>query len=104
MQGRVAIREHERLLAPGAALLFIQGGGSVVLLVKIFYPPASSLLDLPRSQLLADSHPPVDKGRLVDAARNYRLILEKHPGNAEAITHLGNIALQRGDVETALRY
>lgn len=88
----------------GAVLLFILGAGAGVLLVKQFNSPPASLPDLPISQLLADSHVLLDKGQLADAERNYRLILERDPGNPEAITHLGNIASQRGDLDTALRY
>ena len=88
----------------GAAVLFILGAGGGVLLVKKYYEPASSLPGLPISQLLADTHLLLDKGQLADAERNYRLILDRDPGNPEAITHLGNIASQRGDFDTAIRH
>jgi len=111
----VAIHERKGLLVLGAVLLFILGAGAGVLVVKNFYSPASPSLpdmpaaslplpDMPVSQLLADSHLLLDKGQLADAERNYRQILDRDPGNPEAITHLGNIASQRGDLDTALRY
>lgn len=100
----MAIQERKGLVALGAALLFILGAGAGVLLVQKIAPPVSSLPDLPISQLLADTHLLLDKGQLADAERNYRLILDRDPGNPEAITHLGNIASQRGDLDTALRY
>jgi tetratricopeptide (TPR) repeat protein len=100
----VAIQGHRGLLALGAALVFLLGAGFGILLVKKVYPPAPSLPDLPIAQLLADTHLLLDKGQLVDAERNYRLILDRDPGNPEAITHLGNILSQRGDLDTALRY
>jgi cytochrome c-type biogenesis protein CcmH/NrfG len=100
----VAIQSRKGLLALGAALLFILGAGAGVLLVKKFYSPTASLPDLPISQLLANTHQLLDKGQLDEAERNYRLILDRDPGNPEVITHLGNIASQRGDLDTALRY
>jgi len=111
----VAIHERRGLLVLGAIVLFILGAGAGVLVVKNFYSPASpplpvmppaslSLPDMPIAQLLADSHVLLDKGQLADAERNYRQILDRDPGNPEAITHIGNIASQRGDLDTALRY
>ena len=100
----MAIQSRKGLLVLGAALLFIVGAGAGVLVVKNFYMPPSSLPDLPISQLLADTHRLLDKGQLANAERNYRLILDRDPGNPEAITHLGNIASQQGDLDTALRY
>lgn len=100
----MAIKKSKGLLALGAALLFILGAGAGVVLVKKISTPASSLPDLPTSQLLADTHLLLDKGQLAEAERNYRLILDRDPGNPEAMTHLGNIASQRGDLDTALRY
>ena len=100
----MAFQEHKALLILGAALLFILGTGSGILLVRKSNPAPTSLPDLPISQLLADTHQLLDKGQLVEAERNYRFILERDPGNPEAITHLGNVVSQRGDLETALRY
>ena len=91
----MAIRERKGLWALGAALLFILGAGAGVLLVKKFYAPSPLLPNLPISQLLAETHLLLDKGQFDEAERNYRAVLDREPGNPEAITHLGNIAAQR---------
>ena len=46
----------------------------------------------------------LDKGELAEAEKGYQAILARDPGNPEALTHIGNIAFQRGDVEKALLY
>jgi tetratricopeptide (TPR) repeat protein len=74
------------------------------LLVNQFFTPASPPADIPIPQLLAETHLLLDKQQFTEAERNYRAVLDRDPGNPEAITHLGNIAAQRGDIEQALRY
>jgi len=100
----LAIRERKGLWALGAAFLFILGVVFGAILVNKFFSPASPPAGLPVSQLLAETHLLLDKDQLAAAERNYRLVLDKDPGNPEAITHLGNIASRRGDLELALRY
>lgn len=46
----------------------------------------------------------LDKGLLADAEKNYLAILGRDPVNPEALTHLGNVAFQQGDMERALRF
>lgn len=100
----MAIQERKALIAVGAVLLFVFGLVFGGLMVSKFFSPASPTFDIPIPQFLAETHLLLDKGQLAEAEKNYRLVLEKEPGNPEAITHLGNIASQRGDLETALRY
>ena len=69
-----------------------------------FFSPASPPPDIPIPQLLSETHLLLEKGQFAEAEKSYRAVLSRDPGNPEAITHLGNIASQRGDVETALRY
>jgi tetratricopeptide (TPR) repeat protein len=54
--------------------------------------------------LLKEAHRLLDQGRFPDAERAYQKILARDIGNPEALTHLGNIAFQRGDVDRALSY
>ena len=100
----MTIKGRKAFLALGAAALLIVGGVFGGLLVSKFFAPAFPPADLPIPQLLADTHLLLDKGQLAEAEKNYRAVLGRHPGNPEAITHLGNIASQRGDFEAALRY
>lgn len=65
-------------------------------------PPPPS--DLPLSSLLEKSHALLDKGELAEAEKIYRAILARDEGNVEALTHLGNIEFDRGDVGKALAY
>lgn len=99
----MAIQEHKALLALGAVVLLIVGGVIGGLLVNKFSTPASPPADLPIPQLLAETHLLLDKQQFAEAERNYRAVLERDPGNPEAITHLGNIATIQGDIERALR-
>ncbi len=100
----MAAQQRKALLFVGAVVLLIAGGVFGALLVKQFFTPASPPPDLPIAQLLAETHLLLDKGQLEEAERNYRAVLDKDPGNPEAITHLGNVAAQQGDLDTALRY
>jgi tetratricopeptide (TPR) repeat protein len=63
-------------------------------------PPAT----LPLLDLLKEAHRLLDQGRFPDAERAYQNILGRDIGNPEALTHLGNIAFQKGDAERALSY
>lgn len=103
-QRELTIQGRKALWVLGAAALLIVGGVFGGLLVSKFFSPASPPADLPIPQLLAESHLLLEKGQFAEAEKNYRAVLNRDPGNAEAITHLGNIASQRGDLEAALRY
>jgi tetratricopeptide (TPR) repeat protein len=87
--------------------LFILGMGAGGLLTVIFYtvnPPAPQPSGFKPAASLEEAHRLLDKGLYAEAEKSYQSILVRDPGNPEAITHLGNIAFQRGDVDKALRY
>jgi cytochrome c-type biogenesis protein CcmH/NrfG len=63
-------------------------------------PPA--LLDI--SAQLKEAHVLLDKNLLADAEKAYLAVVARDPGNPEALSHLGNVAFQQGDVERALRF
>ncbi len=100
----MAIREHKGLLVLGGSVLFIVGLGFGGLLVSKFFSPFTPPTNLSVSELLAESHTLLDKGRLAEAEKSYLSILKKDPANPEAVTHLGNIASARGDLAAALRH
>lgn len=99
----MTIRVQILVLALGSAVLLTLGAGVGGLLVNKWSSPAPSPPELPVPQLLIEAHSLLEKGQLVEAEKNYRLVLKREPGDPEALTHLGNIAAQRGDRETALR-
>lgn len=92
------------------ALVFTAVGslvaGAVVggLLTRAVFFPASSPVNLDISVQLREAHALLDKNLLADAERSYLAILGRDPGNPEALSHLGNVAFQQGDVERALRF
>lgn len=95
--------EKRRLLlwSAGSFLSGLVAGGFIA--TKLFspsLPPAT----LPLSVLLAEAHRFLDQGKTAEAERAYQSILARDPGYPEALTHLGNIAFQRGDVAGALSY
>lgn len=99
----MAIQEHKAILALGAASVFILGVVVGGLATRLFFFPASPPADLPVPVLLEETHRLLDQGRLTEAEKSYQSVLSRGPGNPEAITHIGNIAFQRGDVERDCR-
>ncbi|MBI2087193.1 MAG: tetratricopeptide repeat protein [Deltaproteobacteria bacterium] len=83
---------------------FVLGMGAGGLLTAIFYLPAPQPSPPAPSVSLEEAHRLLDKGQLPEAEKSYQSFLTRDPGNPEAITHIGNIAFQRGDVEKALLY
>lgn len=87
-----------------STLLFLAGMAAGTLLTLSFVyrnsPPPPLLLP----DLLGEAHRLLEKGLFAEAEKEYLAILGRDPGNAEALTHLGNIAFQRGDVKRALAY
>jgi cytochrome c-type biogenesis protein CcmH/NrfG len=92
------------------ALVFSAVGSLVVglvvggLLTRAFFLPASPSVALDISAQLKEAHALLDKNLLADAERSYRAILGTDPGNTEAVSHLGNVAFQQGDIERAVRF
>lgn len=84
----------------GSFLAGIVVGG--LLTLKFLSPASTSTLPLPA--LLEEAHRLLDKGQLAEAEKRYQAVLTRDPGNPEALTHLGNIAFGRGDVDLALRH
>lgn len=92
------------------ALVFTAVGSLVAGLVigglftrAVFFPASpSALLDI--SAQLKEAHALLDKNLLADAERGYLAILGRDPGNPEALSHLGNVAFQQGDIERDLRF
>jgi tetratricopeptide (TPR) repeat protein len=83
---------------------FISGlliGGS---LTRAFLSPESPPAVLDTSAQLKEAHALLDKNLLAEAEKSYLAIIARDPGNPEALSHLGNVAFQRGDVERALRF
>lgn len=94
----------KRALVFSAAGFFVSGllfGG---LLTRAFLFPASPPVLLDISAQLKEAHVLLDQNRLADAERSYLAILGRDPANPEALSHLGNVAFQQGDIERALRF
>jgi tetratricopeptide (TPR) repeat protein len=73
-------------------------------LTRAFLSPASPPAFLDISSQLREAHALLDKNLLADAERSYLAVLNRDPGNPEALSHLGNVAFQQGDIERALRF
>jgi len=56
----------------------------------------------PLDRLLAYGHLALDEDQLTSAMWAYRRVLEREPGNAEALTHMGMILYRQGEVDQAL--
>ena len=87
--------------AVGSLMIGLVVGG---LLTRAFFLPASPPVVLDISAQLTEAHALLDKNLLADAERSYRAILGTDPGNTEAVSHLGNVAFQQGDIERAVRF
>jgi tetratricopeptide (TPR) repeat protein len=90
------------------ALVFTAVGSLVAGLVigglftRAVFFPASPPVVLDISARLQEAHALLDKN--LDAEKIYLAILGRDPGNPEALSHLGNVAFQQGDVGRALRF
>jgi tetratricopeptide (TPR) repeat protein len=98
-------RQYSRkILMLSAVGFFVSGllvGG---LLTRAFLSPESPTAFLDVSAQLKEAHALLDQNRLADAEKSYLAIIARDPGNPEALSHLGNVAFQQGDVERALRF
>jgi cytochrome c-type biogenesis protein CcmH/NrfG len=98
-------RQYSKKTLVFSAVGFFVGGLLVGgLLTRAFLSAASpqALLDI--SAQLKEAHALLDKNVLADAERSYLAVLGRDPGNPEALSHLGNVAFQQGDIERALRF
>jgi cytochrome c-type biogenesis protein CcmH/NrfG len=89
------------LTAVGSLVAGLVIGG---LFTRAVFFPASPLVVLDISAKLQEAHALLDKNLLADAEKIYLAILGRDPGNPEALSHLGNVAFQQGDVGRALRF
>lgn len=96
-------RRLKKVLALWPAGLFLAGLVAGGLLTLRFFSPASPPPPFPIAASLEEAHRLLDKGLYDEAEKKYLAILARDPGNAEALTHLGNIAFRNGDAEDALR-
>ncbi len=104
MSGLVGNSSSKNVLVLWGAGLFLCGavvGGFLTL--RVFAPPTTSP-SLPLVATLAEAHRFFDKGLDAEAEKSSLAILVREPANPEALTHLGNVAFGRGDIDLALRY
>jgi len=94
----------KKTLAAGAVGFFLSGLVAGGLLTRAFFFPASPPAPLSVPAQLEEAHRLLDKGLLADAEKSYLAILGRDPVNPEALSHLGNVAFQQGDMERALRF
>lgn len=94
----------KKTLVAGAVGLFLSGLIAGGLLTRALFFPASPPAPLSVPAHLEEAHRLLDKGLLADAEKSYLAVLGRDPVNPEALTHLGNVAFQQGDVERALRF
>jgi tetratricopeptide (TPR) repeat protein len=97
-------RYSQKVLLFSAAVSLLVGVAAGGLLTRTFFLPASAPMVLDISAQLKDAHILLDKNLLADAERSYLAILDRDPGNPEALSHLGNVAFQQGDIGRALRF
>ncbi|MGE5306167.1 MAG: tetratricopeptide repeat protein [Alphaproteobacteria bacterium] len=74
------------------------------LFTRAVFPPAAPPQIVDISAQLKEAHTLLDKNDLPQAEKIYLAILGRDPGNPEALSHLGNVAFQQGDVGRALRF
>lgn len=89
------------LSALGSLVIGLVVGGLTTRAVLLPAPPPV-VLDI--SAQLREAHALLDKNLLADAESRYLAILGRDPGNPEALSHLGNVAFQQGDIGRALRF
>ena len=94
----------KKILVAGAVGFFLSGLVAGGLLTRAFFFPASPPAPLSVPAQLEEAHRLLDKGLLADAEKSYLAILGRDPVNPEALSHLGNVAFQQGDMERALRF
>lgn len=68
---------------------------------RFLYPHHRQMTDLSKAMILAKQH--YDEGRLVEAARTYREIVNNDPANKDALLCWARIAFQRGNYQNVLK-
>jgi tetratricopeptide (TPR) repeat protein len=97
--------QYSRKISVMSAVGFFVSGLLVGgLLTRAFLSPESPPAFLDVSAQLKEAHALLDQNRLAEAEKSYLAIIARDPGNPEALSHLGNVAFQQGDVERALRF
>ncbi|MBI1994336.1 MAG: tetratricopeptide repeat protein, partial [Deltaproteobacteria bacterium] len=94
----------KKILVAGAVGFFLSGLVAGGLLTRAFFFPAPPPTPLSVPAQLEEAHRLLDKGLLADAEKSYLAVLGRDPVNPEALSHLGNVAFQQGDMERALRF
>ena len=74
------------------------------LFTRAVFSPAAAPEIIDISAQLKEAHALLDKNNLAEAEKLYLAILGRDPANPEALSHLGNVAFQQGDVGRALRF
>ena len=100
----MAPQYSNKALAFTAVASFVAGLVIGGLLTRAFFFPGSPPVILDISAQLQEAHALLDKNLFADAERSYLAILGRDPGNPEALSHLGNVAFQQGDIGRALRF
>jgi len=94
----------KKILAAGAVGFFLSGFIVGGLVTRAFFFPAVPPAPLSVPAQLGEARRLLDKGLPADAEKSYLAILGRDPANPEALSHMGNVAFQQGDMERALRF
>lgn len=104
MSGLAGSPSSKNVLALWGTGLFLCGVIVGGFLAPRFFAPPTTPPTLPLVATLDEAHRFFDKGLAAQAEKSYLAILVRDPANPEALTHLGNVAFGRGDIDLALRY
>ena len=104
MSGLVDSPSSKKVLALWGTGLFLCGVVVGGFWAPRFFAPPTTPPTLPLVATLDEAHRLLDKGLDAEAEKSYLAILARDPANPEALSHLGNIAFGRGDIDLAVRY
>jgi cytochrome c-type biogenesis protein CcmH/NrfG len=97
-------RYSRKVLVLSVAVSLVAGLVIGVLSTRAFFLSSAVPANLDISARLKEAHVLLDKNLLPDAEKIYLAVIARDPGNPEALSHLGNVAFQQGDIERALRF